>query len=58
METTEKTVNSYCNHVKGWANIPNIKCDKGQQEIDILVIDPKRKGKKTRTIVKTVGRER
>lgn len=39
METTEKIVESYVRYVKGWATIPNIRCD-GQQEIDILAIDP------------------
>lgn len=48
METTERIVNSYCNYIKGWATIPNIKCDKGQQEIDILAIDPNGKDEKSR----------
>jgi hypothetical protein len=39
METTEKIVESYVRYVKGWATIPNIRCD-GQQEIDLLAIDP------------------
>ncbi|MDI6875056.1 hypothetical protein [Candidatus Solincola sp.] len=41
MQTTEKIVESYCNYVKGWATIPNIKCDKGQYEIDLIAIDPR-----------------
>jgi len=45
MQSTEKIVESYCNYVKGWATIPNIKCDKGQYEIDILAVDPKNKEK-------------
>lgn len=40
METTEKIVESYVRYVKGWATIPNIRCD-GQHEIDLLAIDPK-----------------
>ncbi len=40
METTEKVVEAYVRYVKGWATIPNIKCD-GQFEIDLLAIDPK-----------------
>lgn len=39
METTEKIVEAYVRYVKGWATIPNIKCD-GQYEIDLLAIDP------------------
>lgn len=39
METTEKVVESYVRHVKGWATIPNIRCD-GQHEIDLFAIDP------------------
>lgn len=39
METTERIVESYVRYIKGWATIPNIRCD-GQQEIDILAIDP------------------
>jgi len=42
MQSTEKIVESYCNYVKGWATITNIKCDKGQFEIDILAVDPRR----------------
>ena len=40
METTEKIVEAYVRYVKGWATIPNIRCD-GQFEIDLLAIDPK-----------------
>lgn len=47
METTERIVNSYCNDVRGWFTIQNIKCY-GQQEIDILAIDPNGRGKKKR----------
>ena len=39
METTEKIVEAYVRYVKGWATIPNIKCD-GQYEIDLLAINP------------------
>lgn len=39
METTERIVESYVRHVRGWATIPNIKCE-GQFEIDLLAIDP------------------
>jgi hypothetical protein len=39
METTEKIVEAYVRYVKGWATIPNIRCD-GQYEIDLLAIDP------------------
>lgn len=39
METTEKIVEAYVRYVKGWATIPNIKCDR-QLEIDLLAIDP------------------
>jgi len=38
-ETTEKIVESYVRYVKGWATIPNVKCE-GQYEIDLLAIDP------------------
>ena len=38
-ETTEKIVEAYVRYVKGWATIPNIKCE-GQYEIDLLAIDP------------------
>jgi hypothetical protein len=40
METTEKIVEAYVRHVKGWATISNIRCH-GQYEIDLLAIDPK-----------------
>jgi hypothetical protein len=40
METTEKIVEAYVRHVKGWATISNIRCQ-GQYEIDLLAIDPK-----------------
>jgi hypothetical protein len=40
METTEKIVEAYVRYVKGWATIPNIRCD-GQFEIDLLAIDPR-----------------
>ena len=40
METTERIVEAYVRYVKGWAMIPNIKCD-GQKEIDLFAIDPK-----------------
>jgi len=39
METTEKIVEAYVRYVKGWATIPNIRCD-GQHEIDLIAIDP------------------
>lgn len=39
METTERVVEAYCRYVKGWATIPNIRCE-GQYEIDLLAIDP------------------
>jgi hypothetical protein len=39
METTEKIVESYVRHIRGWATIPNIRCV-GQYEIDLLAIDP------------------
>lgn len=45
MQSTEKIVESYCNYVKGWATIPNIKCDRGQYKIDLLAVDPVRQGK-------------
>lgn len=38
-ETMEKIVQAYVRYVKGWATIPNIKCE-GQYEIDLLAIDP------------------
>jgi hypothetical protein len=40
METTEKIVEAYVRYIKGWATIPNIKCD-GQSEIDLIAIDPR-----------------
>lgn len=39
METTERIVEAYVRYVKGWATIPNIKCD-GQYEVDLLAVDP------------------
>ena len=39
METTERIVEAYVRYVKGWATIPNIRCE-GQYEIDLLAIDP------------------
>jgi hypothetical protein len=39
METTEKIVEAYVRYVRGWATIPNLRCD-GQHEIDLLAIDP------------------
>lgn len=39
METTEKIVEAYVRYVKGWATIPNVRCD-GQFEIDLIAIDP------------------
>ncbi len=45
MQTTEKIVESYCNYVLRLATIPNIKCDSGQYEIDLLAVDPIRRGK-------------
>jgi hypothetical protein len=39
METTEKIVEAYVRHVRGWATIPNVRCD-GQYEIDLLAVDP------------------
>jgi hypothetical protein len=39
METTERIVEAYVRYVKGWATIPNVRCD-GQNEIDLLAIDP------------------
>lgn len=38
METTEKIVEAYVRHVRGWLTIPNVKC-KGQFEVDLLAID-------------------
>lgn len=39
METTEKIVEAYVRYVKGWATIPNLRCE-GQHEIDLIAIDP------------------
>lgn len=39
METSERIVESYVRHVKGWMTISNVKC-KQNKEIDILAIDP------------------
>jgi hypothetical protein len=39
VETSEKIVEAYVRHVKGWATIPNIRCEK-QREIDLLAVDP------------------
>lgn len=39
METTERIVEAYVRYIKGWATIPNIRCD-GQLEIDLLAINP------------------
>ena len=39
METTEKIVEAYVRYVKGWATIPNVRCE-GQFEIDLIAIDP------------------
>lgn len=39
METTERIVEAYVRYVKGWATIPNIKCEH-QKEIDLFAIDP------------------
>ena len=39
METTEKIVEAYVRHVKGWATISNIRCE-GQYEIDLLAVNP------------------
>lgn len=38
METTEKIVETYCNYIKSWFTIPNIKC-KGGKEIDLLALE-------------------
>ena len=38
METTERIVEAYVRYVKGWATIPNIKCERNR-EIDLLAID-------------------
>ncbi len=39
METTERIVEAYVRYVKGWATIPNLRCE-GQKEIDLFAIDP------------------
>lgn len=39
METTERIVEAYVRHVRGWATIPNLRCG-GQKEIDLFAIDP------------------
>jgi hypothetical protein len=39
METTERIIEAYVRHVKGWATIPNLRCA-GQNEIDLIAIDP------------------
>ena len=39
METTERIVEAYVRYVKGWATIPNVRCE-GQNEIDLIAIDP------------------
>lgn len=39
METTERIVEAYVRYIKGWATIPNIRCE-GQLEIDLLAINP------------------
>jgi hypothetical protein len=39
VETTEKIVEAYVRYVKGWATIPNLRCE-GQKEIDLFAIDP------------------
>lgn len=39
METTERIVEAYVRYVKGWATIPNLRCDT-QKEIDLFAIDP------------------
>jgi hypothetical protein len=38
METTERIVEAYVRYIKGWATIPNIRCE-GQLEIDLLAIN-------------------
>jgi hypothetical protein len=38
METTEKIVESYCRHVRGWFTTANVRCA-GQYEVDLLAID-------------------
>jgi len=39
METTERIVEAYVRYVKGWATIPNLRCN-AQKEIDLFAIDP------------------
>lgn len=39
MESTEKIVEAHVRYVKGWATIPNLRCD-AQKEIDLFAIDP------------------
>jgi hypothetical protein len=39
VETTERIVEAYVRYVKGWATIPNLRCDE-QKEIDLFAIDP------------------
>jgi hypothetical protein len=39
METTERIVEAYVRYVKGWATVPNLRCD-GQKEIDLFAINP------------------
>lgn len=39
METTERIVEAYVRYVKGWATIPNVRCD-SQHEIDLVAVDP------------------
>jgi hypothetical protein len=39
VETTERIVEAYVRYVKGWATIPNLRCD-AQKEIDLFAIDP------------------
>jgi len=38
METTERIVEAYVRYIRGWATLPNIRCE-GQMEIDLLAID-------------------
>ncbi|HET6341243.1 MAG TPA: hypothetical protein VFG78_03575 [Gemmatimonadota bacterium] len=47
METTERIVEAYVRYIKGWFTLPNIKCE-GQLEIDLLALDPRRRGKRSR----------
>lgn len=39
METTERIVEAYVRYVKGWATIPNLRCN-AQKEIALFAIDP------------------